>query len=112
MKKVLFLLLIVFSAPSFSEGNNDLGKQIENLSDKEKVELLMSSGEAAKLYNFDTQSIDAIKRVDLLTPEDFEKYIPNIPEVREFFKLYIERGMDPYDAYLKTMQKLSEALKE
>lgn len=110
-KLIFAVAAIVFSTSALSQ-ESSFEEEVNSLSDEQKMDLIMGSGKAARLHNFDTQSVDSIQRVDKMTSEDFESYIPKIPEVKAFYQEYIDEGMHPYDAYMATMQQLYEALQK
>lgn len=112
-KLLLAAIGLMIATTSLAQEQDDgLKSEVNELTDDQKIELIMSSGEPVELYNFTTQSVDLVQRVDKLTPSEFEAYIPPIPEIKEFFNFYIEEGMHPYDAYMETMTQLQEAIQE
>lgn len=108
--KLAFFVLALFSTAAHSQSADTFEQQIKALSEEEKTELVMGSGDPVELYNFVKGEKEIIYRIDKLSADKFEEYLPPLDEVKAMFQLYVSHGLTPYEAYAQSMAQLMNLL--
>lgn len=108
--KLTFFVLALFSTAANSQSVDNFEQQINALTEEEKTELIMGSGDPVELYNFVKGEKETIYRIDKLSADDFEEFLPPLDEVKAMFQLYVSHGMTPYEAYAQSMAQLMNLL--
>lgn len=106
MKKLNLLVAAVISITS-------LYAQAEIISAEDKqlqVDAFFESGKPLTLYNFKLQKDVTIERPHRMTAIEGLDYIPDIPEARQIFDMFISKGAKPMEAISYTYAEMMDVL--
>lgn len=115
MKKVLgagILWMAMASLAQAQSSEGDFHERISSLSEEDQIEVLMGTGDPVNLYNFEKGEKESIHRIDKVSSEKFEEFLPPLPEVKAMYRLYVAHGLTPYEAYSQSMSQLMITLTE
>lgn len=114
---VLTLSLSIFGHASandegIDEEKNQIKELIKDLSDDDKIDIIVSAGEPLELFNYETKSRDSLTHPHKLTLEEGAAYVPPFKEIQALYRAMIREGASPfaalYEANVVTLDILSQ----
>lgn len=112
MRYLIILAVLTASSvlsPAHAQDNRSkdgFHERISKLSEEDRVEILMGAGNPVHLYNFTTGEKETLYRVDKVSADKFEEFLPPLEEVKAMYRLYLAHDLPPYEAYSQAMSQL------